>query len=221
MLLLSRRGSAAVRPAARPPAGACAAGDYGPVIIPGKSAESKLIRRVVNGDGGLQMPPTGPLSDEEIGILRAWIDQGADFRIEVEEEAPAKPVDPKVTSFISAVRSNDVRAVEKLIAADPELVKAQDRAGSTPLHHAAGFGTLATMKLLLEKGADVNAANRRKSTPLFWAIYDEAKVRLLLDRGADINAKTIDGRSPVYQAASMGNSLPCCGCCSRRARART
>ena len=51
-------------------------GDYGPVISPGNSADSKLIRRLVNGDGGLQMPPTGPLSDEEIGILRAWIDQG-------------------------------------------------------------------------------------------------------------------------------------------------
>jgi len=48
-------------------------GDYGPLIIPGKSAESKLIRRVVNGDGGLQMPPTGPLPEEEIGLLRAWI----------------------------------------------------------------------------------------------------------------------------------------------------
>src|SRR6266508_1671 len=68
-------------------------GDYGPVIIPGKSATSKLILRLVNGDGGLQMPPTGPLSDEEIGILRAWIDQGADFRIQVEVEAPVKPVD--------------------------------------------------------------------------------------------------------------------------------
>src|SRR6476469_1220656 len=51
-------------------------GDYGPVIVPGNSAESKLIRRVVNGDGGIQMPTTGPLSTEEIGILRAWIDQG-------------------------------------------------------------------------------------------------------------------------------------------------
>ena len=48
--------------------------DYGPVIVPGNSAESKLIRRVVSGDGGLQMPPTGPLSNDEIGILRAWID---------------------------------------------------------------------------------------------------------------------------------------------------
>ena len=144
-------------------------GDYGPVIIPGNSAESKLIRRLVNGDGGLQMPPTGPLSDEEIGILRAWIDQGADFRIEVQDDAPAKPVDPKLAALITAVRSGDTEAVGKLIAANPELVNAHDRAGNTPLHHAAGFGNLATMKLLLEHGADANAGNKRKSTPLFWA----------------------------------------------------
>jgi hypothetical protein len=43
-------------------------GDYGPVIIPGNSAGSKLIRRLVDGDGGLQMPPTGPLSNEEIRL---------------------------------------------------------------------------------------------------------------------------------------------------------
>lgn len=184
-------------------------GDYGPVIVVGNSAGSKLIRKVVTGDGGLQMPPTGPLTDEEIGILRAWIDQGADFRIEVEEKAPAKPVDPRLASFIAAVRSSHVRTLEKLIAEGPELVKARDQAGSTPLHHAAGFGTLATMKLLLDKGADVNAANRRKSTPLFWAIRDEArdqaKLRLLIDRGADVNAKTVEGRTPVYHAAFMGD----------------
>ena len=73
-------------------------GDYGPVIKPGNSAESKLIRRLVNGDGGLQMPPTGPLSDDEIGMLRAWIDQGAEFRIEIREEAPPKPVDPELAN---------------------------------------------------------------------------------------------------------------------------
>ncbi len=181
-------------------------GDYGPVIIVGKSAESKLIRRLVNGDGGLQMPPTGPLSDEEIGILRAWIDQGAEFRIQV-QEAPPKPVDPKLASLISAVRSRDVKNVAKLTAATPELVGAKDATGATPLHHAAGFGDIATMKLLIERGADVNAGNRRKSTPLFWALRDEAKVRLLLDRGANVSAKTIDGRTAVYQAASMPNAL--------------
>src|SRR5690242_15482498 len=33
-------------------------GDYGPVIKIGDSAASKLIRRLVDGDGGMQMPPT-------------------------------------------------------------------------------------------------------------------------------------------------------------------
>lgn len=184
-------------------------GDYGPVIIPGNSAESKLIRRLVNGDGGLQMPPTGALSDEEIGIIRAWIDQGAEFRTEIAEEAPPKSIDPKVAAIISAIRSGDRRTVEKLIAADPEIVNAKDLAGSTPLHHAAGFGTLETVKLLLDKGAGVNARNRRSSTPLHWAIHDEAKVRLLLSRGAAINAKQIEGRTPLYQAAVLagGNTV--------------
>ena len=183
-------------------------GDYGPVIKTGDSAASKLIRRVVNGDGGLQMPPTGALSDEEIGILRAWIDQGAEFRNDVQDEAPAKPIDPHLATLISAVRARDTAAAAKLLAANPGLVNGHDPAGNTLLHHAAGFGNLATMKLLLEKGADVNGANQRKSTPLFWALGDEAKVRLLLDHGANVNASAIDGRSPIYLAASMPNAVP-------------
>ena len=180
-------------------------GDYGPVITAGNSAASKLIRRLVNGDGGLQMPPTGALPDSDIGLLRAWIDQGADFRMEIQEEAPIPPLDAKAASLIAAVRLSDIRTVQKMLAADPALLKTQDRAGSTLLHHAAGFGSLETMKLLLEQGAGVNAKNRRNSTPLHWAIHDEAKVRLLLSQGAAINAKQADGRTPLYQAVSLGN----------------
>ena len=136
-------------------------GDYGPVILPGDSAHSKLILRVANGDGGLQMPPTGPLSPEEIGILRAWIDQGADFRIQVEDEPTPPPVDPKFAALLSAVRNRDLAAAKKLLADTPGLLKAKDRSGATSLHHAAGFGDTATMKFLLESGADASALNRR------------------------------------------------------------
>src|SRR5262245_31677342 len=78
-------------------------GDYGPVIKIGDSTASKLIRRVVDGDGGIQMPPTGALSDEEIGLLRAWIDQGAEFRTDIITDVPRTPVNPNVTSLIAAV----------------------------------------------------------------------------------------------------------------------
>jgi ankyrin repeat protein len=180
-------------------------GDYGPVIAPGDSANSKLIKRLVNGDGGLQMPPTGPLSDDDIGVLRAWIDQGAEFRTEIRAEAPPRPVDPGVAAVIAAVRSRDRATLERLIEADPALATANDTGGSTLLHHAAGFGTLDTLAFLIDKGADVNAKNRRGSTPIFWAIHDEAKVRLLISRGAAVNVKQIEGRTPVYQASILGS----------------
>jgi ankyrin repeat protein len=123
----------------------------------------------------------------------------------LDEPAPMA-LDPRLASLISAVRSRNAKAAMQIVAGSPELVKAADGAGSTALHHAAGFGDVATMKMLIERGADTNAANRRKSTPLFWALHDEAKVRLLLEHGANVNAKTVDGRTPVFQAATMANA---------------
>jgi ankyrin repeat protein len=181
--------------------------DYGPVIKIGDSSSSKLIRRVVDGDGGLQMPPTEPLSDDEVGILRAWIDQGADFQTDIVAETPRATVDPKVTSLIAAVRAGNRREIERQIAASPEVVKGKDEGGSTPLHHAAGYGPLANVLLLIEKGADVNAKNGRGSTPLHWSIHDEAKVRLLLSKGCDINARQAQGRTPLYLSAMLGDGI--------------
>jgi len=53
--------------------------ESGVIIVPGKSAESELIRLVATpGDNG--MPRDNPhLSTEQIATLRAWIDQGAEW----------------------------------------------------------------------------------------------------------------------------------------------
>ena len=51
---------------------------HAPDILPGRSAESPLIRFVAGLDKDLLMPPKGErLSTEQISLLRAWIDQGA------------------------------------------------------------------------------------------------------------------------------------------------
>jgi len=53
-------------------------GDFGPVILPGKSGESELVRRVESTDDERRMPPEGErLSAAEIDLLRRWIDAGA------------------------------------------------------------------------------------------------------------------------------------------------
>ncbi|HJZ59124.1 MAG TPA: DUF1553 domain-containing protein [Gemmataceae bacterium] len=55
-------------------------GNSGAVIVPGKSAESRLIHLTAGVDPDTKMPPDGPvLKPEEVGKLRAWIDQGADY----------------------------------------------------------------------------------------------------------------------------------------------
>jgi hypothetical protein len=53
-------------------------GYSGPVIRLGNSANSKLIQLIAGTQKGLVMPLTGErLSAEQIGLFRAWIDQGA------------------------------------------------------------------------------------------------------------------------------------------------
>jgi mono/diheme cytochrome c family protein len=57
---------------------ALAGGDGGKVIVPGKAAQSPLIKLVLSEDAGERMPPKGPrLTAAEVATLRAWIDQGA------------------------------------------------------------------------------------------------------------------------------------------------
>jgi mono/diheme cytochrome c family protein len=53
-------------------------GDSGPIFVSGKSDESRLIQYVAGVDPDVVMPPEGEkLTDDQIGLLRAWIDQGA------------------------------------------------------------------------------------------------------------------------------------------------
>ena len=57
-------------------------GEDGKVVVPGKSAESLLVYTVarVCVDEDDFMPPEDkgkPLTKEQVGLIRAWIDQGA------------------------------------------------------------------------------------------------------------------------------------------------
>ncbi|XP_010044474.2 integrin-linked protein kinase 1 [Eucalyptus grandis] len=61
---------------------------------------------------------------------------------------------------------NDVAAVRKLLEEDRSLVHARDYDNRTPLHVASLHGWIDVAKCLIEYGADVNAQDRWKNTPL-------------------------------------------------------
>ena len=82
-------------------------GDGGPAVEPGKSGESLLIDRVTGADGADRMPPVSEgvgLSQREVAVLRAWIDQGA--------LAPPEPTpeDPRSTGLTNLRRARVSRA---------------------------------------------------------------------------------------------------------------
>jgi ankyrin repeat protein len=94
-------------------------------------------------------------------------------------------------------------------------------AGTTPLLRAAKAADHVAMKILLEKGADVNLATRSAITPLMAAAgvgtndADTAgrvkpqtdileSIKLCLAAGADINAADSNGRTALFGAAQQG-----------------
>ncbi|HYE31907.1 MAG TPA: DUF1549 domain-containing protein [Methylomirabilota bacterium] len=87
-------------------------GDSGPAVVVGKSAESYLIELVAAVDPENVMPIKGSkLSAEQVGLLRAWIDQGVawDNNITFAKPAPLNlfPRKPAIPTAIKAAHPVD------------------------------------------------------------------------------------------------------------------
>lgn len=73
-----------------------------PAIVPGDADASEMIRRLTLTDPEERMPLEGePLKEEEIELLRRWVDQGANFDTHWAYTPIEKPEVPKVGTFWS------------------------------------------------------------------------------------------------------------------------
>lgn len=121
---------------------------FAPAIIPGDGAESPLVRFTAGLVEGMEMPPEGErrLTRDEIGLLRAWIDQGAKWpdeagkKLEVVKHwsfqqltkpaipavAPTSvrwsrgPVDAFITEKLAEVSGGDVDGLPPGLAPSPD-----------------------------------------------------------------------------------------------------
>ena len=77
----------------------------------------------------------------------------------------------------------------------------------TCLMIAALNGHLAICRLLIDKGAQLEAKNIDDWTPLHYAAFQGHVeiVRLLCDRGADVEARSIYGRTSLHYATMNGH----------------
>lgn len=116
----------------------------------------------------------------------------------------------KITSLMSAVIDDDIEGVKFFSKMGKDEINKKNIAGATALNLACRKGNTEIIKILVEKGADVNIADNENWTPLMrCALSDnEDAVKILLKNKANPSMLNSIDESALIQAANSG----CLGC---------
>ena len=96
---------------------------------------------------------------------------------------------PNFYDFVAAAE-NDRSLAARMIAQDAHWLRLENSCGETALHYLAIENRLDAVRFLIGHGAQVDARDHSKTTPLIVAaqLGHLEMVRLLLEHGADVNA---------------------------------
>ncbi len=124
-------------------------GKHGKVLVSGQADKSEIYKRVVlPAENDEHMPPKGkvPLSDEEITLLKWWIDQGADFNKKVLDIPAEENIKKTLAIYTGGEQSNTVKKESevfknKVAEADKKMVKDLQKSGViiTPIANGDHF----------------------------------------------------------------------------------
>jgi ankyrin repeat protein len=164
---------------------------------------------------------------DPLPLIKKLLDAGADPNALVNNTPRARMRDgsPRIvfaTALMRAAFSGDIELVQLLLAhgADPHIIS-RDR--ETSLMAACGTGfingynkqrtpaeRLAVVKLLIDLGEDVNAADSYGITPLMVAanLGDAAIVQYLIDKGADLAAHDLGKKNDGAFGSSIEPLMP-------------
>lgn len=178
--------------------------------------------------------PNPPAADQGVTameVLKLLLAKGANARLAYSKLVPPRQaqgninVTPGSTPLYRAVRAVDFEAVKVLVDAGADPAQ-PTKDGSTPLMAAAGLGAprggdeevteagdrndpVEVMKVLVEKGADVHAANDLGMTAAHYAVQrgSERIIEYLASRGAKFDVKNKQGRTAADLARGRTAAL--------------
>jgi ankyrin repeat protein len=176
-------------------------------------------------------PPDSEDGVSHLDVVALLVAKGANPNLPYTKTVPPRQaqgninVAPGSTPLYRAVRAIDLSAVRLLVeaGANPSLAL---KDGSTPLMAAAGLGAprggdeevteagdrndpVDVMKILVEKGADVNAANDLGMTAMHYAVQrgNERIIEYLAGKGGRFDVKNKQGRTPAELAKGRTAAL--------------
>ncbi len=163
-----------------------------------------------------------------LDLIQALLAHGANVNAQLKKQQPYRSkvdrgadtmLGTGTTPLLRAAKAGDTEVVKVLLAKGAD-VKLTTKFGMTPLMAAAGLGTkeedttgrkkteaeaIASMKLCLDAGAEVNTADNQGETALHGAAqkgWDQV-VQFLVDHGAKLDAKDKKGRTPLDAANGL------------------
>ena len=133
----------------------------------------------------------------QVAVIEMLVKAGAD--VNAKDKAGLTPLQ-------RAVYVGNPEIVEALFSVGAKVSKEEKKWNA--LHLAASNGHLELVRLLLDKGMDVNGRDHLDITPLHGAAFNGHKkiVALLLEKGADVRAKDIKGKTPYDRAEAEGHT---------------
>ncbi len=142
----------------------------------------------------------------QIQVERAAVEDGRKSCSEL--LSVARSTGSPAARLFAAIAAGSVKAVEQSLAEGARLEDMDPAKGWTPLTMAVFLGHEDIARLLLEKGAQVDARNQDKSTALHGAaLLDRVPlVELLIGRGAKVDAVNDRGSTPLHAAAFLGRA---------------
>jgi len=130
-------------------------------------------------------------------------------RADVSKAGPPPAESGIIEELRMAVDMGDVDGVRRILDSGhaQKLLAHRDGRRRTPLHWAAGCGTPAIVRLMLERGAQANARDASELTPLAIAARHGivSAVKRLLRAGAALEARDSSGYGPLSHAVWAGN----------------
>lgn len=164
------------------------------------AGDADRVRKVLAED-----PPLVAARDEQ-GVSALML---ARYRFDRAVTEALLAADPELDVFEAAAMGYVDRLRERLLD-DPGASAAYSADGFTALHFAAFFGKVEAARMLLERGARVDALTRNPfaNQPLHAAAAGRhiEVCRVLIAAGADVDATQHGGFTPLHEAAQHGDA---------------
>ena len=111
--------------------------------------------------------------------------------------------DTQRSPLFYGVAYNQEAVTDYLLSIAPEMAKAPDAHGDTPLHAATSAGnSLYLEKLIHAAGGEANMKNNMLMSPAHLARNVDC-LEILFQYGTDLSAVDVNGRSPLFVACAM------------------